>query len=188
MHQSNKSVTGINRTIVSLGSNAKGNWGNSAQTLARAVTELQHHLGRILHSSNTYITEPVGPLRQSNFLNKVLVFETQLPAGMVLRILKAMERRAGRRIGTGVRWGPRTLDIDIIDQGGRTTGRHQGMPGRGVLPVQGPLVLPHPQAHRRAFVLVPLLEVVPYWWHPLLRQSGRRLQARLPRRHGVRHA
>jgi 2-amino-4-hydroxy-6-hydroxymethyldihydropteridine diphosphokinase len=188
MHHVNKSVTGINRTIVSLGSNAVGNWGSPSETLARAVAELQQHLGRILHSSNTYITEPVGSLRQPNFYNKVLVLDTKLPAGMVLRTLKAMERRAGRRIGTGVRWGPRTLDIDIIDQGGRVTGRHQGKPGRTVLPVQAPLVLPHPQAHRRAFVLVPLLDVVPHWWHPILRQPGRRLQTRLPRRHGVRQA
>ena len=175
----------MNRTILSLGSNAISNWGTPGVTLARAAAELQQRVGPVLHASNTYMTEPVGPVRQGMFLNQIIVLETRLPAAMMLRVLKTMERQAGRRTGTSVRWGPRALDIDIIDHGGCTTGRHHRMRGRSILPVQAPLVLPHPQAHARAFVQVPLLHVLPHWWHPGFRQSGRRLLVRLGRRNGI---
>jgi 2-amino-4-hydroxy-6-hydroxymethyldihydropteridine diphosphokinase len=94
------------------------------------------------------------------------------PAAL-LRLIKRIERRAGRRLG--VRWGPRCLDIDILDNGGRRL----GWPRRRRQ--QGRLMLPHPEMHLRAFVLVPLLEVDPHWRHPTLAVSGRTLLARLPR-------
>lgn len=111
-------------------------------------------------------------MRQAPYVNAVLIAHSALAPGRLLWLLKRLEREAGRR--SGPRWGPRPLDIDIIDYAGRVI----GWPVRG-----GPrprLVLPHPEAHRRAFVLAPLLELAPRWTHPALRVSGRRLLAGLP--------
>ena len=99
---------------------------------------------------------------------------------VLLRTLKRIERKAGRRLGR--RWGPRQLDIDILDFGGRQIGNPHGRRRRGQLQ------LPHPEMHRRAFVLLPLREVAPFWRHPRLGLTVSALLARLaPRdRAGVR--
>jgi 2-amino-4-hydroxy-6-hydroxymethyldihydropteridine diphosphokinase len=101
---------------------------------------------------------------------------------MLLRLAKRIERQAGRRLGG--HWGPRSLDIDVLDYGGRS----YGSPSRRRR--RGQLVLPHPEMHRRAFVLVPLLEVVPHWSHPALGATARTLLARLgpSHRRGVRQS
>jgi 2-amino-4-hydroxy-6-hydroxymethyldihydropteridine diphosphokinase len=105
-------------------------------------------------------------------LNAVLEARARVAPATLLRLVKNIERRAGRRLG--VPWGPRPLDIDILDYGGRQVGWPARRRERGVL------VLPHPEMHRRAFVLVPLLEVAPRWRHPVLAISGRSLLARIP--------
>lgn len=73
------------------------------------------------------------------------------------------------------RWSARPLDIDIIDHGGRVA--NWPAPTR----TGSPLVLPHPFAHLRGFVLVPLAEIAPWWRHPILGLSARELLARNPR-------
>jgi 2-amino-4-hydroxy-6-hydroxymethyldihydropteridine diphosphokinase len=95
------------------------------------------------------------------------------PAAL-LRTLKRIERRAGRRLGR--HWGPRQLDIDVLDFGGRQIGNPHGHRRRGQLQ------LPHPEMHRRAFVLLPLREVAPSWRHPRLGLTVSALLARLPPR------
>jgi 2-amino-4-hydroxy-6-hydroxymethyldihydropteridine diphosphokinase len=128
------------------------------------------------------VTKPTWNARQADFCNQVVVFPTKQPAARMLKFFKNLERAAGRRPGTGRRWGPRPLDIDIIDHRGLVTRWPSSIsatcPGR----IPTCLILPHPQAHLRAFVLVPLLEVLPHWWHPALRRTGRQLLARLDRR------
>jgi 2-amino-4-hydroxy-6-hydroxymethyldihydropteridine diphosphokinase len=89
----------------------------------------------------------------------------------MLRLLKRIERRAGRRLGR--RWGPRPLDIDILDY----RGTRIGWPPRRREP--GRLILPHPEMHRRVFVLVPLLEIAPHWRHPILGLGARALLSHL---------
>ena len=103
--------------------------------------------------SKIYATAPLGPGRQAPYLNAVLLLEADVAPAALLRLLKGLERRAGRRFGP--RWGPRCLDIDVLDYGGRRV----GWPPRRR--ERGRLVLPHPEMHRRAFVLVPLLEIAP---------------------------
>jgi 2-amino-4-hydroxy-6-hydroxymethyldihydropteridine diphosphokinase len=112
----------------------------------------------------------------------VLLVQAHMAPAALLRLIKRIERQAGRRLGA--RWGPRSLDVDILDFGGRRL----GWPPRGR--PRGRLILPHPEMHRRAFVLVPLLEVDPHWRHPLHAVAGRTLLARLPwaTRRGVRLA
>jgi 2-amino-4-hydroxy-6-hydroxymethyldihydropteridine diphosphokinase len=187
-------MVGTRTITLSLGSNISGNWGTTCATLARAEFHLQRLIGKVLHSSASFKTAPVGAVWQGDYTNKIMVLETNLASATVLRVLKRLERAAGRRVGTSVRWGPRPLDIDIIDHGGRITGRRPGMRirdgrrHRKALPAQAPLILPHPQAHLRGFVLVPLLQVMPHWWHPVLGQPGRRLLNQLKSRHRVKPA
>jgi 2-amino-4-hydroxy-6-hydroxymethyldihydropteridine diphosphokinase len=120
--------------------------------------------------SGNIITTPVGGPWQADFVNAVvLVHVTTAPAAF-LRNLKRMERAAGRR--PGPHWGPRPLDLDIIDVGSAVS--WSAKPRRrvgGARRRAGQIQCPHPEMHRRAFVLVPLAEIAPHWYHPLLRRS-----------------
>jgi 2-amino-4-hydroxy-6-hydroxymethyldihydropteridine diphosphokinase len=128
--------------------------------------------------SPLYQTEAVGNARQPAYVNAVAALDTPLSPEALLRVLKGIERRSGRRGGRP--WGPRTLDIDIIDYEGLV--RHW----RGRAPDfwragPRPLVLPHPLAHERPFVLRPLGDVAPRWRHPVLKKSAAELLHTLPK-------
>jgi len=101
----------------------------------------------LLACSSLYATTPVGPVDQPAFINAVACIETALRAGDLLAALQGIERDQGR-LRDGTRWGPRTLDLDLLLHGGRMLDE----PG---------LTLPHPEIARRAFVLVPLAEIAP---------------------------
>jgi 2-amino-4-hydroxy-6-hydroxymethyldihydropteridine diphosphokinase len=94
-----------------------------------------------------YRTAPVGPADQPDYINAAARLVTRLSPRALLAALQQIERAHGR-VRDGTRWGPRTLDLDILLFGTR----HGAWPG---------LTLPHPEIHRRAFVLVPLAEVAP---------------------------
>ena len=187
----------VQTLLLALGANRAGAWGPPAKTLERARRELSGAGLRIRASSHLYHTVPLGPGRQPSYLNAVLLVEAHVPPAALLRLIKRLECLAGRRLGA--RWGPRCLDIDILDFAGRRLGgpprlggpRRRGGPGRlGAQLAPRRLVLPHPEMHRRAFVLVPLLEVDPHWQHPTLSASGRALLEGLPAtgRRGVRRS
>jgi 2-amino-4-hydroxy-6-hydroxymethyldihydropteridine diphosphokinase len=162
----------MNLLLLALGANIPGRWGSPRDTLRRACRELAAAGIDVVRVSNLYATEPLGGGgRQPRYLNAVIVAQTRLPPGLVLRRLKNLERRAGRRPAPPMR--ARPLDLDILDYGGRRLGR-AAAPRR-----HGGLILPHPELHKRAFVLVPLLEVAPWWRHPSLAAPAGRLLARL---------
>ena len=165
---------GASKVILALGANLPGRWGAPREALRRAGEELAQAGLRPVAASRVYATAPVGPGRQAPYLNAVLVLEAHMGPSALLRLVKRLERRAGRRFAP--HWGPRCLDIDILDYAGRRIGRPAMRRERGRL------VLPHPQMHKRAFVLVPLLEVAPRWRHPVLGIAGRTLLARIDRR------
>ncbi|CAN5665868.1 MAG: 2-amino-4-hydroxy-6-hydroxymethyldihydropteridine diphosphokinase [Gammaproteobacteria bacterium] len=101
---------------------------------------------RIVAQSSFYRSAPMGPPDQPDYINAVTAIETAQTAYVLLASLQAVEARHGR--ARGVRWGPRTLDIDILLYGAeRITG-----PG---------LTVPHPGLSERAFVLYPLYEIAP---------------------------
>lgn len=160
-------VTETGTLLLGFGANISGQWGTPRETICRALAEIESLGLTVLGASHFYLTRPVGPRHQPSFFNAVVAAEGHLAPGALLRSLKTIERRAGRRLGG--RWGPRPLDIDVLDYGGRRLG----------WPVRrrraGSLILPHPEVHKRAFALVPLLEVAPHWTHPALGISGRRL-------------
>jgi 2-amino-4-hydroxy-6-hydroxymethyldihydropteridine diphosphokinase len=133
------------RIAVGLGSNV----GERKAHLTRAVAALSG-LGREIRLASLYETAPVGP-PQPDFLNSAISFVTPLSAMEVLHEALAIERRHGRV--REVRWGPRTLDLDLL----------AGLDAAGEpLEVRLPgLTVPHPELGRRAFALAPLLEVLP---------------------------
>ena len=124
------------------------NLGRRRLNLDRALRWLDGpRSGRLLARSRIYDTAPVGPGRK-RYLNLAVRYRTALsPMGLLVE-LKRLEARAGRR--PGPRWGPRTLDIDILDYAGRR------LRGRW-------LTVPHPAAAERAFVLAPVCDIAADW-------------------------
>jgi 2-amino-4-hydroxy-6-hydroxymethyldihydropteridine diphosphokinase len=175
-------MTTYNHIILALGSNAPGAWGTSEETLQHAVKLISSTTTQLIAISAVYKSKAVGPGMQRQYLNAVVIVAASLPVGILLRRFKAMERSSGRKSGAGQRWGPRTLDIDIIDHRGRVFGRPVKSRGSRPPRLQTNLILPHPQMHRRVFVLAPLLKVEPNWWHPTLNRSGKQLLSRLGQR------
>ncbi|TDJ61395.1 MAG: 2-amino-4-hydroxy-6-hydroxymethyldihydropteridine diphosphokinase [Proteobacteria bacterium] len=102
---------------------------------------------RIMRSSSLYLSPPMGPQDQPDFVNAVVMIETFLTALALLDRLQGMERDYGRVRG-GVRWGPRPLDLDILLFGDETIECNR-------------LTIPHSGMTERAFVLVPLTEIAP---------------------------
>ena len=130
--------------FLGLGSNV----GDRRANLQAAVDALPAHGVRVLASSSTYDTDPVGEvLDQPDFLNACVRVETDLDPEGLLDACKAVERELGRRAG-GVRHGPRPIDVDVLLLADTTY--------RSVR-----LTLPHEQVTSRRFVLVPLLELEP---------------------------
>ncbi|NLW97504.1 2-amino-4-hydroxy-6-hydroxymethyldihydropteridine diphosphokinase [Luteimonas wenzhouensis] len=137
----------MNRTQACVG--LGGNLGEVARTLAAALEALDGLADtRLLRASRLYRTPAWGHAAQPDFLNAAAVVETSLPARALLDALLAIERRFGRARGDGPRWGPRTLDLDLL------------LYGESVIDAPG-LQVPHPHLHERAFALVPLAEVAP---------------------------
>lgn len=120
--------------------------GESLSTLQQALSELGRRAGPITACSSLYRTKPVGYVDQPDFLNAACMLDTKLSPAELLHVMQDIELEHGRR--RIVRWGPRTLDLDIIDFAGEINQSQE-------------LTLPHPRALERAFVLVPLAEIVP---------------------------
>jgi 2-amino-4-hydroxy-6-hydroxymethyldihydropteridine diphosphokinase len=131
---------------LALGANLPGHAGPPASTLA-AAAECLAALGRITARSSLYSTTPVGLVDQPRFLNAVLALETNLPPHELLDQLLRIEREFGRDRSASIPNGPRTLDLDIL------------LYGKEIIHESG-LEIPHPRLAQRAFVLVPLAEIV----------------------------
>ncbi|WP_216204505.1 2-amino-4-hydroxy-6-hydroxymethyldihydropteridine diphosphokinase [Amycolatopsis aidingensis] len=130
----------MSRAVLSIGSNLGDRLGH-----LRSVTEAFRQELRAV--SPVYDTAPWGGVEQDDFLNAVLVVDSpDRTARHWLAAGQELERRAARE--RDLRWGPRTLDVDIVHVPGE----------RGTDP---DLILPHPRAHERAFVLLPWLDVEP---------------------------
>ncbi|CAB4753639.1 unannotated protein [freshwater metagenome] len=129
------------RVVIALGSNL----GDRSLNIDSAVTELAKII-EVTHLSTNHETDPVGGPAQPKYLNAVLIAESELdPHELLIGALK-IENRLGRT--REVHWGPRTIDIDLISVGDEVINSEV-------------LILPHPRAHERAFVLKPWLEIEP---------------------------
>lgn len=124
-----------------------GNVGDVAQSFSHALQTLRDHPQiSSLRASRIYVTPPWGKTDQPDFLNMAAAFETTLSPHELLALIREIEMQASRK--REERWGPRTLDLDIIVYGDAVIDDAQ-------------LQIPHPRAHERAFVLVPLAEILP---------------------------
>ena len=157
--------------LLALGGNTPGRWGTPHESFVRAVKELEAAGLTIVGSSLLYKTAAVGSGRQPTYLNAVLVASGGQAPGCLLRLVKRIERRAGRETTPPMH--ARPLDIDILDYGGRRL----NWPCRRR--ERGRLVLPHPLLDTRGFVLVPLMEIAPHWRHPVLGCRPRAMMVRL---------
>lgn len=134
---------GVQWAFLGLGSNL----GDRMEHLQSAVDALQgDRRVRVDAVSSLYETEPVGGPEQGPYLNAVVRVATRLSPRALLRACQQVERRLGRV--RDQRWGPRTIDVDILLYGKRVVHRRS-------------LRIPHPRLDQRAFALVPLLEVAP---------------------------
>jgi 2-amino-4-hydroxy-6-hydroxymethyldihydropteridine diphosphokinase len=142
------------RAYIGLG----GNLGDRRSYLERAVDLLGRDPDlRVAEVSSLHDTEPVGYVEQPRFLNAVAAVDTELGARELLERILAVERALGRE-RTGPRYGPRTIDLDLLLYGDEE--------------IEEPdLVVPHPRLAERAFVLEPLAELAP----DLVLPDGRRI-------------
>jgi 2-amino-4-hydroxy-6-hydroxymethyldihydropteridine diphosphokinase len=133
------------RAYVGLGANL----GDREGTIRRAVELLGAEPGiEVLAVSSLRETDPVGYLDQPRFLNGAAALETELGPGELLGRLLRIERALGRERGTGPRFGPRAIDLDLL------------LYGDEVLDEPG-LTVPHPRLAERRFALEPLFELEP---------------------------
>ena len=131
------------RAALGLGSNL----GDTRANLSEALARLSATRGiDLVARSSDYRTPPWGPVPQDDYRNACVVIETELGPGELLRRCLEIERELGRV--RDVRWGPRTIDIDVL------------LYGEEQVDDDG-LTIPHPRMGERAFVLVPLSEIWP---------------------------
>jgi len=161
--------------IVAVGGNLPlSNGGDIGATFAKAAKKLEDS-GVIVERRSPLYTSPAWPPSdQPDYLNGVWSVVTALSPKALLEALHDVERAFGRDRAGRPANAARTLDLDLIDMNGLVSG---GRP-----------TLPHPRAHDRAFVLLPLADVAPDWRHPVSRRSVDALIARLPADHGCGHA
>jgi 2-amino-4-hydroxy-6-hydroxymethyldihydropteridine diphosphokinase len=150
---------------IGIGSNV----GDRAANCLQAIESLSE-AGRILSVSSLYYTEPVGFKVQEDFINAVVALETDRPPDELLAVCQAIEERLGRR--RTVRWGPRTIDLDILLYG-------------DLVMNQPDLDIPHPLMAARRFVLAPLVEIAPDAVHPVLNKTTSQLLGELRDAHTV---
>lgn len=129
--------------VIALGANL----GDRLAALEGAVDGLRATPGvEVVAVSSVYETEPVGGPEQPEYANAVVLVRATIPITALLERAHEIEK-AWHRV-RAERWGPRTLDIDIIDAGGAVSD-------------DAVLTLPHPRAHERGFVIIPWLEIDP---------------------------
>jgi 2-amino-4-hydroxy-6-hydroxymethyldihydropteridine diphosphokinase len=138
-------ILGVAKAFVGIGSNL----GEPERQIAAALELLRAEEGiEVVAVSSLRETEPVGYLDQPNFLNGAAAVETELSPRELLERLLAIEGRLGRERGTGPRFGPRTIDLDLLVYGAEVVKE----PG---------LTVPHPRLAERRFALEPLAELDP---------------------------
>jgi 2-amino-4-hydroxy-6-hydroxymethyldihydropteridine diphosphokinase len=146
---------------IGLGANVGERRRQLAEALARLTATEEVEVVKV---SSCYLNPPLGPPDQPWFLNAVAQVRTRLTPEELLRVLHRVEQDLGRV--RRERWGPRLIDLDLLLY-------------NGVI-ISGPdLRLPHPEMHRRSFVLAPLAEIAPQAWHPALEKTVAELLAEL---------
>ena len=142
----------ITQLFLSLG----GNLGNTREIFEGAYPLIEKKIGKISVYSSVYQTEAWGPIPQADFLNQVLLVSTALQPQACLTEMLAIEKEFGRE--RKERWGPRTLDLDILYYSDITIAEED-------------LTVPHPRIAERKFILTPLAEIAPSFTDPTSRKT-----------------
>jgi len=142
-----------------------GNLGNRLDYLAKAKEQIEKKCGVFLQQSSVYETAAWGNEDQGAFLNQVVKIETNLVPEKLLQAIFEIEKALGRK--REMKYGPRTIDIDILFY------------GDAIIDRKG-LKIPHPQIQNRRFVLTPLKEIAPERLHPSLHKTISQLLAECP--------
>ncbi|HZH59047.1 MAG TPA: 2-amino-4-hydroxy-6-hydroxymethyldihydropteridine diphosphokinase [Metabacillus sp.] len=130
-----------NQAYIALGSNM----GDRERYLIDAIKKIHQQPDiKVVNISSIYETDPVGYTEQDQFLNMVIYVNTDLTAFQLLSMLQEIEKQLNRK--REIKWGPRTLDLDIL------LFNHENIEAEQ-------LIVPHPRMHERAFVLIPLYEL-----------------------------
>lgn len=147
----------LRTAYLSLGSNL----GDQKKNIVQALTQLSQRAGIIRKKSPLYKTEPVGNKNQPWFLNQCVEISTKLPPLKFLKTCQKIEKSLGRE-RRKEKWGPRTMDIDILFYENRVSRSLR-------------LTLPHPRLHKRRFVLRPFAQIAPNFRHPILKKTVKEL-------------
>ena len=138
--------------LLGIGSNLESKFGNRFDNIKKAIFLLQKEEIKIKKISNFYETPSYPYVKNPKFINIVVSIEFHSSPELLLRKILSVEKKMDR-IRT-VKNAPRTCDIDIIDFKGKVINKKN-------------IILPHPEAHKRNFVLLPLFEIHPEWIHPI---------------------
>ena len=142
----------MNEAYLSLGSNE----GDRILWFRKAIELLEENCGSIVKRSSIYETSAWGIETQADFLNMVVLLQTNESPTKLLKAILGIETQLGRH--RSVKWGPRTLDIDILLYNNDI--------------IESPeLIVPHPYLQDRRFTLLPLAEIAPEYIHPKLNMS-----------------
>jgi len=143
-----------------------GNLGDREQILADAIARMSSAIGQFVCVSSIYETEPWGFEHELNFLNQVLVLNSDLTGIEILDITQQIETDLGR-IRKKKQYSERTIDIDILFYGDQIISSDK-------------LKIPHPRIQERLFALIPMMDVAPDFIHPVKMKSIEKLLANCP--------
>ena len=174
----------LDTVLVAIGANSWSHAGSPESTVRAAIATIKAKFTQF-YVSSIYHTPCFPAGSGPDFINAACIFSSALPAADILKTLHQIEANFGRE--RLLRWGQRTLDLDLIAHGENilpdklTHDRWRALTLE-FQKTQTPdtLILPHPRVQDRAFVLVPLADIAPNWVHPLLDQSVTEMLSRLP--------
>lgn len=180
MQQPYTKSTNLHQAVIALGANIASRFGSPDLSIRSAINRIAADIGVITGKSRLFLTPCFPTNAGPDYVNSVIIVETELTPSKVLEKLHFIEADFGReRIQ---RWGSRVLDLDLIclgatvlpDEATFMTWR-QKAPEKQRIEAPEQLILPHPRMQDRAFVLVPMAEVAADWMHPVLQKTTRQL-------------